>query len=103
MIDLIKERCGIAAAITVYDDDIKSYIEDCKEDMALAGVNKALVEQESPGVITAVTLYVKANLGNDRSDTEKYMELYHKKLFRLTLMEPEVAPVQPEEGEGDVE
>lgn len=103
MIELIKERCGIAAAITVYDNDIKSYIDDCKEDMALAGVDEELIKAETPGVITAVTLYVKANLGNDRSDTEKYMELYHKKLFRLTLMEPEVAPVQPEEGEGDVE
>ena len=103
MIELIKERCGIAAAITVYDNDIKSYIADCKEDMALAGVDEELIKAETPGVITAVTLYVKANLGNDRSDTEKYMELYHKKLFRLTLMEPEVAPVQPEEGENDVE
>lgn len=103
MIELIKERCGIAAAITVYDNDIKSYIDDCKEDMALAGVDEELIKAETPGVITAVTLYVKANLGNDRSDTEKYMELYHKKLFRLTLMEPEVAPVQPEEGENDVE
>ncbi len=103
MIELIKERCGIAAAITVYDDDIQSYIDDCKEDMTLAGVNEELIKAEIPGVITAVTLYVKANLGNDRSDTEKYMELYHKKLFRLTMMEPEVAPVQPEEGENDVE
>lgn len=103
MIELIKERCGIAAAITVYDDDIQSYIDDCKEDMALAGVDEELIKAETPGVITAVTFYVKANLGNDRSDTEKYMELYHKKLFRLTLMEPEVAPVQPEEGENDVE
>lgn len=103
MIELIKERCGIAAAITVYDDDIQSYIDDCKEDMTLAGVNEELINAEIPGVITAVTLYVKANLGNDRSDTEKYMELYHKKLFRLTMMEPEVAPVQPEEGENDVE
>ena len=103
MIELIKERCGIAATITVYDDDIQSYIDDCKEDMTLAGVNEELINAEIPGVITAVTLYVKANLGNDRSDTEKYMELYHKKLFRLTLMEPEVAPVQPEEGENDVE
>lgn len=103
MLELIKKRCGIAAAVTVYDDDIQEYIKDCKEDMILAGVNSELVESETPGIVTAITFYVKANIGNDRTDTDKYMELYHKKIFRLSLMEPEVAPVQPEEGENDVE
>nr|DAV48396.1 MAG TPA: hypothetical protein [Caudoviricetes sp.] len=103
MLDLIKMRCGIAAAVTVYDEDIKSYIEDCKQDMILAGVAKELIEEPAPGVVTAITFYVKAHIGNDRADTEKYMDLFEKKIFRLSMMEREVAPVQPEEEDDDVE
>ena len=43
------------------------------------------VDCQDDRVVTAATLYVKANLGNDRADTEKYMELYRQKVFRLTL------------------
>ena len=102
MLEIIKKRCGIASAIQVYDEDINLYIEDCKADLISSGVPSALIEEPTPGVITAVTLYVKAYLGDDRTDTEKYLDLYRKKVFRLTLEEAEVAPVQPEEV-GDVE
>ena len=54
-----------------------------------SGVPQKTVEKEDERVITAVTLYVKAHLGNDRSDTEKYMKLYQRKVFRLTLDEEE--------------
>ncbi|MCD8096988.1 MAG: hypothetical protein LUE31_02920 [Lachnospiraceae bacterium] len=87
MLDLIKTRCGIAAAVTVYDDDIQSYIEDALEDLKDSGVSSTLLTEEAPCVVTAVTLYVKAYLGNDRSDTEKYMNLYRQKAFRLMLKE----------------
>lgn len=87
MLELIKKRCGIL--VNVYDDDIKAYIADCREDMIAAGVPEELFPESesdiSNQVITAVTLYVKAYLGNDRSDTEKYLDLYRKKVFRLTL------------------
>ena len=87
MLELIKSRCGIAKTITIYDTDIKAYIEDCEGDMVASGVPPDLIDAEDPQVITAVTLYVKAYLGNDRADTEKYLELYRKKVFRLTLEE----------------
>lgn len=85
MFDIIKRRCGIAPDVTVYDDDILLYMEDCKADMAASGVPEAMITGCMPEVITAVTFYVKAHLGDDRSDTEKYMDLYRKKVFRLTL------------------
>lgn len=85
MLNLIKKRCGIAEAVTVYDEDITSYIEDCKEDMIASGVSESIISEENNQIITAVTLYVKAYIGNDRTDTEKYLELYRKKVFRLTL------------------
>ena len=65
------------------------YINDCLLDMRDSGVPQKTVEKEDERVITAVTLYVKAHLGNDRSDTEKYMKLYQRKVFRLTLDEEE--------------
>lgn len=102
MLEIIKARCGIAPTITVYDSDIEMYIDDCKQDMISSGVSKGVIASEIPGVITAITLYVKAYLGDDRTDTEKYLNLYQKKVFRLTL--EEVAPVQPEsEGDAGVE
>lgn len=85
MFELVKKRCGVAAAVDTYDDDIAVYIEDCKEEMLASGVPETLISGEDKQVITAVTLYVKAYLGDDRQDTEKYMDLYRKKVFRLTL------------------
>lgn len=91
MFDMIKTRCGIAKTTKVYDDDIQMYINDCLLDLRDSGVPQKTVEKEDERVITAVTLYVKAHLGNDRSDTEKYMKLYQRKVFRLTLDEEETS------------
>lgn len=88
MLELIKRRCGIAESVHAYDDDIEAYISDCRMDMEASGVLKHIAEsEEREDVQTAVTLYVNAYLGNDRADTEKYLDLYRKKVFRLTLEE----------------
>lgn len=88
MLKVVKERCGIAENVTVYDADIEMYIADCRMDMSASGVSRELAESENhAGVLTAVTLYVKAYLGNDRSDTERYLGLYRNKVFRLSLEE----------------
>lgn len=88
MKELIKKRCGIADSVTVYDDDIEMYIEDCRIDMLASGVPKKLAESDDhPGVLTAMTLYVKTYLGDDREDSEKYLQLYRNKVFRLSLEE----------------
>lgn len=62
------------------------YIEDAKIDMLASGVPAQIIDNNGhPGTITAVTLYVRAYLGDDRTDTEKYLDLYRKRVFRLTL------------------
>lgn len=91
MFYLIKKRLGIAENVTVYDGDIRSYLSDCEQDMLDSGVPKKTVDDQDDRVVTASTLYVKANLGNDRTDTEKYMKLYRQKVFRLTLDEEDGA------------
>lgn len=87
MLQEVKMRCGIAPEITVYDEEIEMYIRDALEDMRASGVPEWLLNPEKmyPQTLTAVTLYVKAYLGNDRTDTDKYLELYRKRVFRLTL------------------
>lgn len=89
MLNIVKNRCGIAESVTVYDADIELYIGDCLADMAASGVPERLVTNpdDYEGAATAVSLYVKAHLGNDRTDTEKYMQLYRDKVFRLSLEE----------------
>ena len=87
MLKKIKKRCGIAEGINVYNDDISVYIEDALEDMKTSGVPPDILKKDTddPRVLTAVTLYVKAYLGNDRLDTRMYLDLYRKKVFRMTL------------------
>lgn len=81
----VKKRLGIADNVSAYDDEIKSYLADCEQDMIDSGVPKKTIDYQDDRVVTAATLYVKANIGNDRTDTEKYMGMYRKKVFRLTL------------------
>ena len=83
----VKRRCGIAEGITVYDEEIAAYLDDCEQDLKASGVTEAVLQAEEHRnqILTAVTLYAKAYLGNDRTDTEKYLDLYRKKVFRLTL------------------
>lgn len=92
MLGIVKSRCGIVESVTVYDVDIDLYIKDCLADLSASGVPKRLIESaaECEGIITAVSLYVKAYLGNDRADTEKYLKLYRDKVFRLSLEEGDV-------------
>lgn len=87
MLEKIKKRCGIAEGINVYNDDISVYIEDALEDMKTSGVPPDILKKDAddPRVLTAVTLYVKAYLGNDRSDTRMYLICIRKKVFRMTL------------------
>lgn len=88
MLECIKKRCGIASSVKVYDPDIRIYIEDCRADMLASGVPEDIAGSDShAGALTAVTLYVKAYIGNDRADTEKYLELYRNRVFRLSLEE----------------
>ena len=53
MLQLIKTRCGIAELITIYDEDILSYMADAKADMMDSGVPESIVESEIPAVVTA--------------------------------------------------
>ena len=87
MLDQVKTRCGIPTSITTYDSEYQDLINDCIEEMRTAGVsaNSSFDTSVNPRVLTCIVLYVKSYRGDDRSDTEKYLEMYHKKVFKLSL------------------
>ena len=71
----------------MYNDDIKRLYCRCTGGHETSGVPPDILRKDTDDsrVLTAVTLYVKAYLGNDRSDTRMYLDLYRKKVFRMTL------------------
>lgn len=92
MLESVKARCGIPASVTVYDSEYQSLIDDCIEEMRTAGVPASLLSSDNVNqrVLTCIVLYVKSMRGDDRSDTEKYMDMYRKKVFKLSLEPTEV-------------
>ena len=87
MLKSVKARCGIPASVTAYDSEYQSLIDDCMEEMRTAGVPASLLSTDNINsrVLTCIVLYVKAMRGDDRSDTEKYMGMYRRKVFKLSL------------------
>ncbi len=87
MLEQVKTRCGIPASVTAYDSEYQSLIDDCMEEMRTAGVPASLLSTDNINsrVLTCIVLYVKAMRGDDRSDTEKYMGMYRRKVFKLSL------------------
>ena len=87
MLEQVKTRCGIPASVTAYDSEYQSLIDDCMEEMRTAGVPASLLSTDNINsrVLTCIVLYVKAMRGDDRSDTEKYMSMYRRKVFKLSL------------------
>ncbi len=86
-LDEIKSRCGIVSEIAVYDSEIKGLLDDVEHDLLASGVSQEVIDdtEHTQQIITAAALYVKAYLGNDRTDTAQYLDMYRAKVFRLTL------------------
>ena len=78
---------GIHESIGIYDIEILSIMNDAIHDLEFSGVPREIIDKETDSILMAIVLYVKANFGNDRSDTNRYMALYRQKAFRLTMEE----------------
>jgi len=89
MLDKIKQRCGIAPAITIYDSEISLHIEAAVDDMRASGVPERLAYASSsdPRVINCVALYVMGARQNEPNAISRYDALYKRAVFRLTLEE----------------
>ena len=53
MLDSVKNKCGIPAAIATYDDQIQDYIEDALEDMRNSGVPYNICDRNTDGLAGA--------------------------------------------------
>ena len=98
-----------------FDAEIKTLIEACKIDMAMAGVSR--ISEADPTFMTACMQYCKANFGQDTevSTRERWGKCYRALRDSMALSKEygdpqnqekqEVAPVQPndtEDGNDDV-
>lgn len=89
MLNIIKKRCYIYS--NIYDDEIQSLISAGIIDCINSGIDKSKFVQDNEGkyddqILNCLTAYVKANRGNDRSDTEIYMKMYYSYRDKLTLV-----------------
>lgn len=82
MLEKIKKFMGIAEGIDVYDDEIIFWIDAAVKTMTeTAGIPKTLFreDEEDERAVVAVLWYVRANFGNDRTDTNRcYTQFKHK-------------------------
>lgn len=83
LLTMIKERLGIGAGITVYDSELTSLISAARSDIIASGVPSELVDSNDDRVLLAITAFVKANYGDDRSNTTRYTQIYQTMVFRL--------------------
>lgn len=95
-----------------FDVEIKTLIEACKIDMAMAGVSR--ISEDDPTFMTACTQYCKANFGQDTevSTRERWGKCYKALRDSMALSKEygvlqnpeekqEVAPVQPDDTEDE--
>ena len=85
MLEQVKKRCYITSEL--FDDEINSLIMACTKDLEDIGIKKDfLVGQEIDGqILNCIINYVKAYRGNDRTDTEKYLEMYNSLKNKLSM------------------
>lgn len=85
--DQIKERAGYEAEIEDFDREIRDLAEAAVMDMLTAGVPEDLFVTENldKRILNALSLYVQAYIEQDRSDTNRYMSLYKRVVFKLSL------------------
>ena len=105
MLEKIKKRCGIALEITVYDEETQDLIDSAKADLMASGVITTVIMSENKQLLNAITCYVKAYRGNDRSDSDKYIKMYQDlRLYLEFLTDEDLILLKAiEEGEPDVE
>ena len=84
----IKTRAGYSEALTAFDEEIRDAIEAAVTKMLAAGVPTDLFVTEDPidkRIIIAITSYVNAYCGQDRTDTNKYLKLFSDGVKNLQL------------------
>lgn len=93
MLEKVKARCYINSE--VFDDEIKSLINACITDLNDIGIKKDILSctEIDDQILNCVVNYVKAYRGNDRTDTEKYLEMYNSLKNKLSMQNDYVGDI----------
>lgn len=89
MLEIIKKRCYIYT--NIYDEEIESLISAGIQDCVESGISKEKFQKNKKTnkyddqILNCITNFVKANRGNDRSDTNIYMKMYESYRDKMTL------------------
>lgn len=85
--DRIKERVGYAESVTAFNQEITDLAEAAVTDMLTGGVPEAMFVNEGVDkrILNTISLYVNAYIEHDRADTQKYLDLFHKNVLKLSL------------------
>ena len=87
LLPIIKKRCYIYT--DVFDEEIESLISAGIIDCVQSGISPKVFEKKNNEydnqVINCLTAFVKANRGNDRTDTDMYMKMYESYRDKMTL------------------
>lgn len=84
----ILEECRAALGLTdgYFDDQIALLIEAARKAMWRGGVGEDKANDDSdPMVIVCITCFVKAMIGNDNPDAEKYMASFDSMVSLLKM------------------
>ena len=84
LIEKIKHRLGIAADVTVYDDELEDLIEHAKSDLRLSGVSEDIISAEPPEVVNTIAFFVRYAFSDDSQEAARFGEMYQKSVFRLS-------------------
>lgn len=93
MLGKVKARCYINSE--VFDDEIKSLINACITDLNGIGIKEDILSctEIDDQILNCVVNYVKAYRGNDRADTEKYLEMYNSLKNKLSMQDKYVGDI----------
>lgn len=95
MLEEVKNACRIKSS--AFDSDIAIYMDAAVKELKLAGVKQEVIDQKGNLLKNAVICYVKAYIGTDRDDTEKYLRMFEGLKLKLTYISQEVqSSISPE-------
>lgn len=82
----VKARAGYAE-VDAFDGEITELMSSAVMDMLTAGVPADMFEDDpiDARIINAMAMYVLAYIEQDRSDTNRYLTLYKRLTFKLSL------------------
>lgn len=86
MLNDCKTALRVSSSNTVFDGEISDLISACQQDLILAGISEAKVEDDADILIKrAIVIYCKANFGYDNQDADRFQKSYNSLKMSLAL------------------